>query len=475
MMPRYVTLILVFALACAGCAKAPPETRPDLYTAASQEEPPEPENVEVIEPGFDGRQEPVPPEVEPRPGLTLAELVDVALSNNPSTRYAWHRARAAAANWGKSRSEYYPTLSGEVDGIVGRVNFAQFAGGRSAVSVGATLDYLLLDFGGREARVEAAKQALMAANWTHDQVLQDVLRDVPQAYYNLLGSRAQVKAAKENLLDARTTLAATNARHESGVATISDVLQARSSESQAVADLASRKGNDQIARGDLATVVGWSANASYGIAKEPSQLPVKDMVRDIDQLIEEAKANRPDIGVAQATVRQMEAEMKDAKTLPFPKLNASGTMQTMKARGGSATWSAYGGVQLQIPIFAGFSMRNALKAARADLEAAKAELTLKEQDVIKQVWDAYHNFATTAEQFKAFKSLLTSARESYAASLARYKNGAADIVELLNAQNTLASARSQLINSRMGLYSSYAELLHAVGKQYGSGTTYAEK
>jgi TolC family type I secretion outer membrane protein len=471
MVPRYVTLILVVSLALVGCAKAPPETRPDLYTAPSQEDPPEPENVEVIEPGFDGREEPAPPDIEPRPGMTLAELVDVALSNNPSTRYAWYKARAAAANWGKSRSEYYPTVSGEVETVWGRVRFAQMTGGRSAISLGATLDYLLLDFGGREARVEAARQALMAANWTHDQVLQDVLRDVPQAYYNLLGARAQVKAAKENLLDARTTLEATEARHASGVATISDVLQARSSKSQAVADLASRKGADQIARGDLATVVGWSANSSYTIAREPSKLPVKDMVRDIDQLIEEARSNRPDIGAAQATVRQMEAQMNDAKTLPFPKLNASGTMGYMHTSSGG-TSSMYGGLQLQIPIFAGFSMENSLRAARAELEAAKAQLTLKEQDVVKQVWDAYHNFTTTAEQFKAFEALLVSARESYAASLARYRNGAADIVELLNAQNTLASARSQLINSRMGLYSTYAELLHAVGSEMWDGKRY---
>ena len=51
---------------------------------------------------LDGRQDP----------LTLAELVDIALRNNPSTRLTWAKARAAAAVWAQSQSPNFPTLSG---------------------------------------------------------------------------------------------------------------------------------------------------------------------------------------------------------------------------------------------------------------------------------------------------------------------------------------------------------------------------
>ena len=50
--------------------------------------------------------------------LTLPQLVDVALRNNPQTREAWHFARAAAAQVGSKRAEYFPVI--ELDGSVTR-------------------------------------------------------------------------------------------------------------------------------------------------------------------------------------------------------------------------------------------------------------------------------------------------------------------------------------------------------------------
>lgn len=464
---RFILCILLIFQVVA-CSKTPPEVNSAIHAAPSQDQLPPEDDIEPIEPEFTGRlpESEAGGDLAPHDSMTLAELVDVALTNSPSTRVAWAQARAAAAGWGSARSEYYPTIAGEIDSAVGDVRQGIFQGGQSYIAAGVALDYLLLDFGGREARVRAAKEALIAANWSHDQAIQDVLRDVPQAFYNYLGDRALVTAARKNLEDANTTLRSTEARRESGVSTIADVLQARSSAQQAQADLASARGNEKIAKGSLAQAVGWQANAIYDVADEPSRLPLNEMASGVNTLIEEAKGRRPDIAVAQATVRQYEAQVEDARSQPFPKLSATGNFQYQKFQNGDAR-ATYGGLTLKIPIFAGFSMRNALKQAKAELEAAKAKLAAQEDSVIKEVWDAYYNFTTAKEQYRAYRALLASASESFDVSLGRYRNGAADITELLNAQNTLASARSQLIQSRMALYAQYAELLHAVGDQVG--------
>lgn len=464
---RFILCILLIFQVVA-CSKTPPEINSAIHAAPSQDELPPEEDLKPIESLFDGRL----PEAEmggdlaPHGSMALAELVDVALTNSPTTRVAWAQARAAAAGWGSARSEYYPTIGAEIDGVAGQVSYPQFQGGRSYVTIGLALDYLLLDFGGREARVRAAKEALIAANWSHDQSIQDVLRDVPQAYYTYLGDKALVVAARKNLQDANTTLSSTEARRESGVSTIADVLQARSGASQAQADLSSVKGSAKIAKGALASAVGWQANVDFDVADEPSRLPINKLSKGVDTLVEEAKHKRPDIGTAQATVRQYAAEVEDARAQPFPTLNVSGNLQYQKYGKGDAS-TRYGGLTFKIPIFAGFSMRNALKQAQAELEAAKAQLAAQEDTVIKEVWDAFHNFTSVKEQYRAYKSLLSSASESFNVSLARYNSGAADITELLNAQTTLAKARSEVIQTRMNLYSQYAELLHAVGDRVG--------
>src|SRR5512146_3400988 len=97
--------------------------------------------------------------------LTVADVVDLALRNNPATVQAWANARAAAAAYGAAKAPYYPEV--DVAGSVTRVKTAA-TGGRSAVSQtiygpSATLSCLLLDFGGRGGAVEAARQALLSA------------------------------------------------------------------------------------------------------------------------------------------------------------------------------------------------------------------------------------------------------------------------------------------------------------------------
>lgn len=395
--------------------------------------------------------------------LTLSELVDFALRNSPDTRRAWAQARANAANWGRARSTYWPYLDGQVAGAYGNLPQVELAG-RSYVAVGVALQYLLLDFGQRSANAEAARQALMAANWNHNQSIQDLLRNVPQSYYNHISSKAKVKAAQENLKEAQTTLRATEDRRRSGVATISDVLQARASEAQVRVDLAAANGQVATTKGQLATVIGWPANTPFNVDDNPPKLPLNEMKRSVDDLVGAAKRNRPALAAVQAEVRKKEAELLKARAMPYPKLTLGGNLQYQRFKNSGDT-VYYGTLGLSIPIFHGFDMENAVHAARAELDAAIAELRTRENTIIKQVWDAFHNFKTVAEQYIASRALLASAKESYDASLARYRAGVADIVELLNAQSLLASARSQVIDSHMGIYINYAELVHAVGRE----------
>lgn len=163
-------------------------------------------------------------------GLTLAQLVDEALRINPITQHAWEHARVSATNWALSRGNYYPTITGTAFGGVAEADGQSVKGidvfDRQAFGgVALSLDYLLLDFGGRSAEAEAARQGLIAAKWNHNQAIQDVLRDVTQAYYTLLGAKAHLAATEISLADAQTGLDAAQARLKTGVGTLPEKLQ----------------------------------------------------------------------------------------------------------------------------------------------------------------------------------------------------------------------------------------------------------
>lgn len=468
-------IIAATALFCAACPA--PELNPAKYAAPTPEEsirtPGDRDEMKLTPTHREELADTQPSVIDATPEITdnklsLPELVDIGLRNSPSTRVAWAQARASAANWGASRSDYYPSLDATATGAAGEISPVQ--GGKSYATIGAELSYLLLDFGERSAKAEAARQALIAANWNHNQSIQDLLRDVPQAFYNYISSRAQVVATEKSLQEAETTLLSTEERKKSGVSTISDVLKARAAAANVRSQLASNRGAVSINRGQLATTIGWAANTPFKVADEPGKLPLKEIGKNVDGLVEEAKTNRPELAAAQALVRQKEAEFLKSRTLPFPKVTGTGNYDLQLNRD-VQTNAYYGGLNISIPIFHGFEMQNSIRAARANLDAARANLKLTEDSVIQQVWDAYHNFNTSVEQLKANREMLASASESFDASLARYRAGAADITELLNAQTTLADARSQLVEARNGLFISYAELIHAIGEELPDTTT----
>ncbi len=475
---RILMAIMVSVILLCGCRKPLPELGPNRYASSS--------------PGKYYKSDTKPKTTPPLPleknttldtenlkptakKLTLSDLVDVALRINPSTQSSWEQARAAAADWASSRGDYYPTISGDATGMgMGGNSSSGYYG-----SVGLSLSYLLLDFGGRAATAESARQALMAANWNHNQRIQDILRNVPQAYHTYFGNRAQVRASESDLEEALTSLKSTEQRKNAGVSTIADVLQARARVDQVRLDLVSNRGAVKISRGELATAVGWPANADFDVAEGPEALPLNAIAENTQTLINLALRDRPDLAASRAAVQQNRAELRKAESDLRPKLVATGNMgwsgidgsisgSDYFENGGDISGSGvsyHGGLSLQIPLFEGFSLRNNVRAAKARLKAGRADLRQKEESVISDVWSAFYNMQTAAQQVDSSETLLTSSKESFRVSLARYRAGVTDIVELLNAQSTLTSARAQRVQAQTDLFISYAELMHAIGAE----------
>jgi outer membrane protein TolC len=448
--------------AATSFAKAPPEIDPFAHTST---EAGKPYTRDVTQPPT--KTPLTVPTDAPVPGrlFNLTDLVDIALKNNPSTSHAWYVAQEQAAAWGIARGAYYPKLDGSLKGNAGKIPTT--LGSKSFFTAGAALNYLLFDFGGRSATIQSAKQALIAANLNHNQAIQDLLRDVPQAYYILTGRKALVVSYEQNLKEARVSLNAAEQRKLAGVATVADVLEAKANEQQIVYDLAKAKGDVEVARGKLAVLVGWPVNASFEIETIPAVTPIKGMSDDVNKMISDAQKNRADLNASVALAHKQEAEIKKARAAMLPTFNGTGNLQYTKQRYWDET-GYYGGLQIAIPIFEAFTLKNRLRQTEAQLKAAISDIESKKLKIMDEVWSAYYNFDTSRVQLSAAIALLASASESYDVSLARYKAGAADIVELMTTQTQLAKARSQLDTTRMAYFVNYAELIHSVGEEYTS-------
>jgi outer membrane protein len=443
----------------AGAPAAPPSSS-EPWRAPRGVVPPEPRAI-------DGASPALPADVAARrDALGLADVVDLALRNNPQTQLSWAQARAGAASYGAASAAYLPTLDASSNAQYSQTTVGQTLGGvgtRRVITPAASLSYLLFDFGGRSGTVAAARAAAVALDLTHNATLQAVALQAEGAFFNLQAQRALLAAAQLSMAEADTNLNSARQRNRAGVATIADVLQAETLRAQAQLDLETVEGNLQVARGALAVAMGLPANAPYGLASVSDSVPVALAAVDVDSLIAQALDSRPDLAAARVQIEQSQAEVRAARSALLPSVTVGSTYSHPYSSQPNATGYNFGvTLGVAIPIFNLARPYNVM-AARAQVDAFTARASALRTEVALQVYTSYYQLRTATQRSRTADVLLASALRSEAAARARYRAGVGTILDLVTAQSALASARAQQAQSRWVWSTTLAQLSHDVG------------
>jgi outer membrane protein TolC len=408
--------------------------------------------------------------IEPDKIYPLSELIDLAESHNPETRVAWENARAGAAALGIARSELYPTLAALAQLSVDRVEIpfgSQFYRQTiPAFEVTLDLNYTIYDFGARRGRISAASAKVLIANFTFNDVHRKIIYLVQQAYYRLLNGLGQEAAARASLANARTVQRAAEERLHQGLATLPDVLEARSATAQTQYGLQAVLGAEEIARGDLAVALG--APVTTTVRVQPlSDLLMPDSVRDtVEQAIDRALGQRPDLEKEVAGIRVAEASRKEARAafLPTFNLGVRPSLQSLFAQQQTLPWAyttdLIGGLALGMnwTVFDGGARRSRLVQAEADIRGAEAQVGATRDRIENEVWSAYANLNTAFRQREAATALLNAATQSYAAALESYNYGVRNLLDVTAAQRVLAQARSVEVQAQTQVLATLADL-----------------
>jgi outer membrane protein TolC len=418
--------------------------------------------------------------LDPAHPYTLAELIDIAEHNNPRTRILWERAKQKGDQLGIAKSAYYPVLAGVAafsdERIINPFPKPLAPRGYTMVEIPAIvpevmLDYLIFDFGKREATVDAATAEKLAAGANFIQANQQVAFAVASAYYKLLTQQERLEAAQQTLKTAQTTQDAAEAQLLNGRSTLPDVLNARAETSQAAFDRESADGDEKISRVTLTEELGVEPSPDIIIDGEKTT-PLPDaLTMPIDALIARAMADRPDLMAQVAEIRASGDAIRSAKSEYYPKIvfsaNAAQTSvwpTTDYGELGNAsvpTWSAALAVEWRL--FDGGARKNELAEAKSQKRAAQDELREKRDQTTREVWTAYIAFRTALRKQQAAVALLDSANSSYSASLEAYKFGVKNLIDVVTAERQLAQARYSGVSARSQLF------LEAVDLEFSTG------
>jgi outer membrane protein TolC len=388
--------------------------------------------------------------------LTLRDAIMRALRYNMATIERGENARIARGQRLLALSKLLPQVSAGVSEHVEQTNLATFGlklpgvpqviGPYSYSSVDANLSQTLFSFESIE-RFRAARTAEQAAQLTYNDVLDVVTLAVGNAYLQVIAADSRIYAQEAQVRNARALYDQALDEVQAGTAPRIDLTRTEVQLHTEEYNLSVSRNNFAIAKLDLSRAIGLPLGQKFDLA---DQLPYSDInPPSVDDALKLAYRSRSDLRAALSSEKAAGQTLSAVKGERFPVIAANGDYGDI----GTTFGHSHGDFTFQaganIPIFTGGRIKGDITQAEAELRQRRAEAENIRGRIDYDVRTAFLNLNAAKEQVEVAKQNVSLANESLARSKDRFTSGVTDTVEVVQAEQALASANDQYIT---GLY-----------------------
>ncbi len=376
--------------------------------------------------------------------LTLDEAITLAKENLPSYKASLIRVKSTEALYSASLSPYLPSLDASASD--GRIFTS--AGEFKTRNYTLALSYTLFDWGNRKANRDISRLNLNVSREDLKKNLLDLEFNVKVAFYTVIAQKDALEQRKIQLQDAQKDYEVADGRYKFGVAKLSDVLQSSVRLEQAKFNVIQSEGDFKKALSELNSLTEKPLESEYdiqGSLEQDIRIPDISKLYDVTLL-------RPEVKQAQDAVKIAENNRSIIRStfLPAFSVNSSyiktggdriGTsFEEEKTTTLNATWNIF-----ELGKF--FRFRSSEFEKNVSLE----NLNELKRQLLLDVQKTFEDFRTSLNKLKVAQQQLKQAEYNYSQAFGEYKVGKADILSLVQAESLLASAREQLVSSRLNL------------------------
>ena len=414
--------------------------------------------------------------------LTLDQAIDTALRNNPGLKAADAQIEVADAGVLRSVSGFLPRVTASETWT--RTNNPLMAlGTKLNQEIVTPADFnpavindpdLISNYNTRLAVMQPVfsggkeyigrKQARLAREASvqdRERTRQETIYNVVKAYYGVLLAGELHKVALQSLETSEANVNLAQARYTSGAALQSDLLRAKVQRAE-VREMVTRSRNGVR----LATAaLNFAMGVPQGIENDYSgTLSAQDVKTDINAVLDEAAAKRPDLMSMELNLRNAEKSVTMARSDYMPNLNLMGQMDwnSDKIAGTDAkSWAVM--AVLQWNLFDGLVTRSKVKEALATSSRMKSLEEQTRSGIELQVRQAYYNLTASLDRISASASAVQEAEEGLRIVQKRYETGMTTFVDVLGAESALIRARTNALQALYDNNITQAELKLAVG------------
>jgi len=324
-----------------------------------------------------------------------------------------------------------------------------------------------LDLFGRVRRsVEQAKAQTTAQLEATNDALIMLESEVAEAYMQLRGAQALTASQLANVRTAQDSLSLTQTRQQQGLATGLDVEQARTQLAETQRQLPGYENQQLQAMNQLSVLVGQPPGTLDAMLSPTAPLPAVPAVVAIGVPSTLAR-RRPDIREAEAQLHAATANVGIAVAGFYPDVTLTGSLG-LRAIDASylANWASHFytlGPSLSLPIFQGGRLTASLRLARAQQVASALHYRGTVLNALREVEDGLVAYRTDRAARDRLLEEVKSAEITLSLARARYTNGVADFIQVLDSERTLITARQQLVQTDVTLTNDVVALYRALG------------
>jgi outer membrane protein TolC len=412
--------------------------------------------------------------------LSLQEAVDRAIEYNLGAVGMNQALRQAHGQTRVARSALLPNLNGDFSETVETVNLAALGvrfnvptvPGGSAFSIPtlvgpfnymdlrARLTQSVADFTARN-NYRAAQESLRAAQLSAQDARDLVVLATGGAYLQVIAAKARVQSAQAQLETANAVYQQTRMQLQFGKAPEIDVNRSQVevlTQQQRLVSLQNDVAKQKI---NLARLTGLPPNDQYDISDEVPFAAAPPLT--IEDAVKQAFDQRADLKAAEVQVSAAERALTAARDERYPSLSVSADYGAIGTNPGQARGTFTAVATLTVPIWRGGRAEGDIEEADAVLRQRQAELEDQKSQVESDVRNAYLDLQAAASQVQVAVQNLDVTRQTLAQERQRFEAGVSNDVAVTQAQESVASAELDYINSVFAHNLAKLSLARAVG------------
>jgi multidrug efflux system outer membrane protein len=381
----------------------------------------------------------------------LTALIGQGLDANLDLVQAHARLRRSQALLAGARAAFGPGGSAGLQGRAAQASETEAPGLARAqrrgdsIQVGLDFSWEVDLFGRLDHQAAAASQRVRATQAQLRGIRLAISAEIANAYFALVGAREQLQLARSVAENRERTLRLVAARTAGGAAAPIDELRARADLEAALAQVPLHEAAARVASHRIAVLTAQSP-AGFQLPESGTIQPAAIAIRV--PAADSWLANRPDVQEQEAELQARDLDIKAVRAEFYPRLTISGVLGFVAGSvaslgtAGSVSWLS--APSLLAPLFDRPKIEARLAAAKANQKEALAAYRQRLLVATEEVENALARYTLGQQQFQALQRRAQLAVEAERLSRVRYEAGAADLLELLDAQRTAQQAQAEL-------------------------------